>query len=487
MSSTLLALLVFAMSLVTIFGVMLAHSSLFTNRPVTERSIKHLLGLNWLKTGKSNVILGKGAHTGGVIAATMLAFGFGVSSWPVLVITFAVFINVMLNTFMGARAEKILDEWWKEQLRVTPEDYLSLPAMSMEAKPETFQDKWHLACMRVGIADVLDSSGKKGTPPLVRILPDGIVIDPIGYDEDAFERLSGKLALTIRKHIHRAETLPDGNMKLHFQGRELPKMLTLADMKLNGKIIFGESVNGFVEFLPEEGPHGLIAGTSGSGKSTGLVWLAYQFIKLYPDAIVFYAGVKAKDFEVFDLFKAWPNFVDARNVEQFTAAVMELERERAAREEGRSSMNSKSFAIIDEYNALINEGNLKIIESLVTLSRSANYHMWLASQRPTVSDSAISGIVRENLGMRWCFKVIARRDSMIMLDNPAAYKIKRNPGRAVILDRNTGKMLEAQCPMITKADVINLVQSEKCIVNPFAQVLRDVIKEAEKNRKEQIQ
>lgn len=446
-----------------------------------------MLGFDWRKLGKANATLGKGAHACGLILATLLSFGFGVPSWPVLAFTFAFHINIWLNILIVfRREEKETDIWWQEQLHIPLEDYLALPEQQASVSQETFADRWQTACMRAGLVDVLDNSGKKGTPPLIRQLPDGIIIDPIGYDEETFERSANKIALTIRKHIHRAETLPDGTMKLYFQGRDLPRVLTLADMKFSDKIIFGESATGPVESAPDEWPHGMIAGTSGSGKSTGLVWLAYQFVKLYPNAVIFYVGVKAKDFEMFDLFKAWPNFVDARNVEQFTAALNELERERIAREDGLSSMKSKVFAIVDEFNAVINDGNLKIVESLVTLSRSANYHIWLASQRPTVSDTSISGIVRENLAMRWCFKVIAKRDSSIMLDsNPAAYKIRRNPGRSIVMDRNTGKMIEVQCPIISKSDVMQLVQSQRAAINPFANSLRQVIAEAERRRRGQ--
>lgn len=201
------------------------------------------------------------------------------------------------------------------------------------------------------------------------------------------------------------------------------------------------------------GPHGIIAGTTGSGKSELLLTIVSALaLANSPDNLNFILG----DFKgglAFNPFKTLPHVVgmmsnlDLTIVERaMTALFSELQyRQRLLDKEGvahiRDYQRKKPRAevpmpyllvIIDEFAEMKEQAPdfMEKIVNIARLGRTLGVHMVLATQRPA---GVVSGQLNSNTNFRLCLRVVAPEDSADMLGRKDAFLIPSNrPGRCFI-------------------------------------------------------
>jgi DNA segregation ATPase FtsK/SpoIIIE, S-DNA-T family len=203
-----------------------------------------------------------------------------------------------------------------------------------------------------------------------------------------------------------------------------------------------------------DGPHALIAGTTGAGKSELLRSLVAALAAGHaPDRLNFVL-IDYKGGSAFAQCAELPHTVGLvtdldEQLGERALASLEAElryRERMLREygagdlieygrliaEGRASPLPRLLVIIDEFATLATELP-EFIASLVGIAqrgRSLGVHLLLATQRPS---GAVSENIRANTNIRICLRVNTPQESSDVIDAPAAAQIGRNqPGRAQV-------------------------------------------------------
>ena len=206
--------------------------------------------------------------------------------------------------------------------------------------------------------------------------------------------------------------------------------------------------------LVRDGPHGLIAGTTGAGKSELLRSLVAALAASYgPDRLNFVL-IDYKGGSAFARCGELPHTVGLvtdldeqlgeRALESLEAELRH--RERVLREHGADDLPAlarmvaagraeplpRLLVVIDEFATVAAELP-DFIASLVGIAqrgRSLGVHLLLATQRPS---GAVNENIRANANLRVCLRVQTAQDSTDVIDSPAAARIGRGqPGRAFV-------------------------------------------------------
>lgn len=209
--------------------------------------------------------------------------------------------------------------------------------------------------------------------------------------------------------------------------------------------------------LVGDGPHGLVAGTTGAGKSELLRSLVAALAAAHSPLRINFVLVDYKGGSAFGECAELPHtvgMVTDLDEQLGERALLSLEaelryRERVLREHratdlieydrlvaqgaaGRVGPLPRLLVVIDEFATLASELP-DFVPSLVGIAqrgRSLGVHMLLATQRPS---GAVNENIRANTNLRVCLRVQTPQDSSDVIDSPAAAKIPRNqPGRAQV-------------------------------------------------------
>ena len=218
------------------------------------------------------------------------------------------------------------------------------------------------------------------------------------------------------------------------------------------EVLLGRSADGlFVVDLVVDGPHALVAGTTGAGKSELLQTLVASLaLANRPDALTFVL-VDYKGGAAFGPCAQLPHTVglvtdlDGPLVERALASLSaELtRRERVLQEVGAKDLEdhrtrvgaSRALArlviVVDEFASLAEELP-EFVTGLVGIAqrgRSLGVHLVLATQRP---EGVVSPEIRANTNLRLCLAVTGEHESRDVLDSPLAARISRaTPGRGL--------------------------------------------------------
>lgn len=231
--------------------------------------------------------------------------------------------------------------------------------------------------------------------------------------------------------------------------------------------------------LAADGPHALVGGTTGSGKSELLRTMVASLAATYSPEQVNFVLVDYKGGSAFDQCASLPHVVglvtdlDDRLAER-ALRCLEAEvrhREQVLRDRGATDLahyrsRAKSEAghpwpplprlvvIIDEFAALAAElpGFIDSLVNVAQRGRSLGMHLVLATQRPA---GAVSANIRTNTALRIALRVLDAADSIDVLDSPEAAAIGRHqPGRA-FARFGPGELVEFQCALVTGVTAVN--------------------------------
>lgn len=288
----------------------------------------------------------------------------------------------------------------------------------------------------------------------------GEVVHELRLDGIAPDPTSHLTRLLARHHdperrLHHA--LPSGDLRLFDllglvdDPRELATELTRrwrrrADLSsLRWPLGVGEG--GTVEFdLAGDGPHLLVAGTTGAGKSELLRSMIVGLAASRPPDTVSFVLIDFKGGSAFDELADLPHTVGvvtdlSPETTRRTLTILEAElrhRERVLLDAGAADVAELSdgpgrlVIVIDEFATLARElpGALDALVSIAQRGRSLGIHLVLATQRPSGS---VSDAIRANVGARIALRLQSRADSDDVVDAPDAAAIpRRTPGRAMV-------------------------------------------------------
>jgi S-DNA-T family DNA segregation ATPase FtsK/SpoIIIE len=218
----------------------------------------------------------------------------------------------------------------------------------------------------------------------------------------------------------------------------------------SAQAVLGFGADGrFAVNLDRDGPHMLIGGTTGSGKSELLQSLVVGLAAQHPPRELTFLLIDYKGGSAFAECASLPHVVgvvtdlddhlvrrvlasldsEIRRRERLLASV--AARDRAELRAAGGSM-PRLVIVVDEFAALIHElsGFVPGLVGIAQRGRSLGLHLVLATQRPA---GVVSPEIRANVAIRVALRMTSAADSVDVIDTAEAATIdRRTPGRAYV-------------------------------------------------------
>ncbi|PRY69623.1 S-DNA-T family DNA segregation ATPase FtsK/SpoIIIE [Glaciihabitans tibetensis] len=220
--------------------------------------------------------------------------------------------------------------------------------------------------------------------------------------------------------------------------------------------------------LLHDGPHAIVGGTTGSGKSELLIsWVVSMAATRAPAAVSF-LFVDFKGGAAFEPLRQLPHSVGMitdldthqalRALSSLRAEVRRRERVLAAAgarsidEFGENSPLARLVIVVDEYAAMLDDhpGLHGVFVDLAARGRSLGVHLVLCTQRP-------GGVVREsilaNAGLRLCLRVNNAPDSINVIGSDAAALLPATPRGRALVRSHGGAVQPVQVALTVASDI----------------------------------
>lgn len=205
-------------------------------------------------------------------------------------------------------------------------------------------------------------------------------------------------------------------------------------------------LNGVIWDLGQDGPHALVAGTTGSGKSEGLISFLMELAWKNSARLVQFVLIDFKGGSLIQSFVRLPHFagglsnLDGQGILRIETALNQLLTKRQKQLDLWMEQNPWACADLDHYNeahpdepmshviVVADEfGELKsrypqFLDSLISMARigrSLGIHLILSTQKPS---GLVSDQIWSNTKSKLCFAVNSRQDSLEVLGSDDACK-----------------------------------------------------------------
>ncbi len=372
-----------------------------------------------------------------------------------------------------------------------PIDLLKSYIMQVDEKSEDHEEKmaiikrtleeFHINADVVGYVQ-----GPTITRYEIKMLPGVSVKKVISIDDDLQMRLATKCGIRIEAPIPGKDLVGievANNVKVTVGLRELLEQSSKKPFK-PGSLMFALGKNLVGEAITDnlaKGPHYLVAGATGSGKSVALNVMIVSMLMRYSPEELRLILVDPKSVE-FGIYEHLPHLMideiitePQKAIHMLQWAYVEMQRRfEVFRECGERIVDLESYneriasatvakiprivIVIDELADLM-ESCKKDMESkiraLAQKSRAVGIHLVLATQRPSVD--IVTGTIKANLPSRVALKVMNSADSMTILGNGGAEKLLGN-GDMLYQNSSMGEPERYQGAWVSDEEITNVVE-----------------------------
>lgn len=218
--------------------------------------------------------------------------------------------------------------------------------------------------------------------------------------------------------------------------------------------------------LVGDGPHAVIGGTTGSGKSELLLTWTVSLAAAYPPEHLAFLALDFKGGATFDQLADLPHcaglLTDLDSDGDVERAVVGLRAELRRRESLLRDARARSLGelsdgpprlvvLVDEFQALIDASPdlHEAFADLASRGRSLGIHLILCTQRPS---SAVRESLLANCAIRCCLRVTSSAESQALLGSAVAARIPPSARGRAYLDLGSGA-ISVQTQRVAAADV----------------------------------
>ena len=325
----------------------------------------------------------------------------------------------------------------------------------------------------------------KGRPPRVKSFENDIWIIPFfypldiwGMDPGIFEKKKKIIESTFNLYVHSLKDTKSPRYKeLWLTSKTLPEVFhfkkALEHIKAPYNVVIGMATHKPILSDLSEWPHGLIAGSTGSGKSVQMKSIIAQFIHSSPYAQIILCDLKGG--VEFSSFRGFKNVQIYSEIEEIAfilnGIAMEMkDRFKLMKEKGIQKIDPRKhkrpfiFIAIDESSLLyrrVHKGHSdhssielarNATQKILKLGRAAKISVLFGLQRP--SKESIDTEIQENIDARMCFKINTIEGSIRMLGHKKGVELPSIPGRGIWKMGNDESVFQA--PYIENKDIENL-------------------------------